>query len=213
MQGLFNLNTRGESKSVGGTTVTRIRYFKEGVTSGSRLSLLSLLLYTTSLESTDPRDIAYDLLSMAEDSFAIPVDYSIPVQDLFAHINREMIETDDEFSVLSFFDAPSLVKPILATPWAPNWQFRDDGRAGLFQFPNNFAAMSLYTERPSFSRDGCKLKALGVIFDEPLQIGNMGCASYLDKDGTQLHFSQDILSFIESCGTVAAGSTVSYDPP
>ncbi|KAH7383542.1 heterokaryon incompatibility protein-domain-containing protein [Cadophora sp. MPI-SDFR-AT-0126] len=214
MHGFFSVNARGESGPVAGTTVTRIRSVKEGITSGNRLSLLQLLLYTTNLDCTDARDILYGLLSLAAaDALEIPVNYSIPVQELFAHINREMIDNDDELRLLSFFDAPSLEKPILGTPWAPNWQFRDNRRTGFFQFPNNFDAMSLDTNRPSFSRDGPKLKTLGVIFDVPLQIGMVGCASYLDKDGTQLKFSHDVMTFIESCGAVAAGPTVLYDPP
>ncbi|KAK0128770.1 hypothetical protein ONS95_000721 [Cadophora gregata] len=213
MQGLYFLNSRGEATAIGGTTVTRIRSFKEGIRSGERLSLLHLLLYTTNLECTDPRDIVYGLLSMAPESLAIPVDYTIPVQDLFAHINREMVDSDNEFSLLSFFDAPSLENPILATPWAPNWQARDNERAGFSEFPNRFAAMTLDTQRPSFSRDGSKLKTLGVIFDEAHTIGTTCCASYLDKDGTQLHFSHEMMAFVDTCGRVAAGSTASYDPP
>ncbi|KAH7330446.1 heterokaryon incompatibility protein-domain-containing protein [Rhexocercosporidium sp. MPI-PUGE-AT-0058] len=212
MHGLHALNTPGEVSAIGGTTVTKIRFFKKSIESNSRLPLLYLLLYTRTLEAADPRDKVYGLLSLVENSPLVLADYSISTDELFENINTKFMEIDENLELLSYFDEASFKQPLAGAPWSPNWRVLEHQRNGLCQFQNRFSALSLGTNARNFSRDGSRLRTSGIIFDSLVHIGPLGVAGYLDKGGGSVQYSRDITSFIAACELIAKQSVIPDEP-
>ncbi|KAH6717537.1 heterokaryon incompatibility protein-domain-containing protein [Leptodontidium sp. MPI-SDFR-AT-0119] len=133
------------------------------------MSLAKVLIKCHGLDSTDPRDKVYGILGLASDAdnIGIRVDYSISVTDLYINTAIHVLETCQNFELLSC----SLSNPKLTLPsWVPDWSTSPVAYCNIAR--DLFNAHASTPASITINKEEQKLLTKGVLLDELIYVSN-----------------------------------------
>jgi len=171
--------------------VLRLHEFREAPAMRAG-SVLHILLSARDTYSTDDRDKIFALLGLVlEDShFDFPIDYALPVEEVYTSFARYCIEKHKTLDILSATeDRAYRLKSCLPT-WVPDWEVHPPS-AALHTLPHfrQWRACGEAGISVRFSGDGEILIAKGVILDRIDRIGN-NFLEYVPLPGAIKFFSR-----------------------
>ena len=171
---LLSLESSGAPGSL--ASIDRINNLRVARRRGSPISLQALLLEFISFNATDPRDMVYALLSLANDgsSSVLDPDYSIPVQTTFIKSARHIMQKSESSALLHAAGIGYSRRVNDLPSWVPDFSLTRGGG-----FISNFLVNSKYKAsgdtRGSIHRDlGSNRIALkGILIDKLSALSSM----------------------------------------
>lgn len=145
----------------------RMNSFRYAYSEEKKIPLGLLMKEGTGAKCTDPRDLVYSLLGMADvETTELPVDYNLPVSTLFVRATRHIIHKHRNLAVLATVEDGANI-PNLPS-WTPDWSF---GTVGHCLDISPEVRKSYYNASKGYSHsittrgDGTNLAVNGKIVD------------------------------------------------
>jgi hypothetical protein len=164
----------GDGLNIVTSPFTNLNELRASLLQSRGASLENLLVLTNASRSTLPVDKVYALQGLVLEASAVTLmpDYSLTVEQVFMTVARSLLR--DSLDVLSQVAGPFLRQHMSLPTWVPDWStsFRAKPFLHCEVSKPSFRACGNTTHSVSFSSNGHKLVAKGILIDKIKIVGS-----------------------------------------